>query len=62
MTTIGRAKRKQRVVITYKCTNCHTSNKTENPPSDSMLHCSKCGFVTVQYVNAAMVRDYGNDV
>ena len=40
----------------YKCTNCHTSNKTTSPPEDSMLHCMRCGYLTVQYLHAVKHR------
>ena len=39
-------------VFTYKCTNCHTSNKTQTPPEDNMLHCVRCGYLTVQYFHS----------
>ena len=51
---------KRAPVFTYQCTNCYTKNKTENPPEDFMLHCSKCGFLTVQTcegVNAYLRRN-----
>lgn len=37
-----------KTVFTFRCIDCHTNNKTEVPPQDSMLHCSRCGFQTVQ--------------
>ena len=38
-----------KMMFTYKCTNCRSSNKTTQPPEDCMLYCWRCGCVTVQY-------------
>lgn len=35
-------------IFTYKCTNCQQRNETGKPPEDQMLHCRRCGFLTVQ--------------
>lgn len=43
-----RSRTAKRSVFTYQCTNCQTKNKTDTPPEDCMLHCSRCGFLTVQ--------------
>lgn len=33
-----------------KCVDCGTKNTATEPPQDDMLHCSHCGFPTVQVV------------
>lgn len=43
-----RSARRRLPVFTYRCTNCRTANKTNTPPEDCMLHCTRCGFLTVQ--------------
>ena len=42
------APRRRTIEFTYKCVDCGTKNKTDTPPPDSMLKCSKCGWPTVQ--------------
>lgn len=37
-----------RITFRYKCVDCGTKNTTETPPEDNVLHCSRCGFPTVQ--------------
>lgn len=41
-----------RTTFRYKCTDCGAKNTTDNPPEDCMLHCSKCGHLTVQTCEA----------
>lgn len=36
----------------YKCVECGSKNKTNSPPEDCMLYCSRCGFPTVQTCEA----------
>lgn len=48
---IAKAKKKaapRSPLFTFKCVDCGGKNSTRVPPSDHMLHCSKCGYTTVQ--------------
>lgn len=45
-----------KTTFTYRCTNCRTTNNSSTPPTDNMIHCTHCGFLTVQTLHVVSSR------